>query len=253
MNKEIELRRLAIKAFHIKNVVFGDENSVNTEGIMTINKGVLGSILNEESLIENIDLQIIVPNDHDRWTNAIMDFVPISAKVLGKLGEGITHTLTGVYVMLTGIDSSGLQISRYGTSYGTLKDHVCFDKAGTPGRSDFIISFDVTLAAGAGNSRPGPTAAHRACDNFCQIFREKMKKFNGNKCNERHDFYDKINTAGKRIAIVKQVPGQGAMFNTQLLPAEPSGFLGGRSVIDLGNVPVILTPNEYRDGALRSM
>lgn len=253
MDNEVELRRLVIKAFHVKNVVFGDKNDVNAQGIMTINKEILSDLFSQEALIEKIDLQIISPRDHDRWTNAIMDFVPISAKVLGKIGEGITHTLTGVYIMLTGIDSNGLQISRYGSSEGILKDHVCFDKAGTPGSNDFIISFDVTLTADAGHSRPGPTAAHRVCDRFCQIFRDKMKKFNGNNCTERHDFYDKINVQGKRIAIVKQVPGQGAMFNTQLLPSEPSGFLGGRSIIDIDNVPMVLSPNEYRDGALHAM
>ena len=36
-----------------------------------------------------------------------MDIIPISTKVLGKLGEGITHTITGVYVMLTGVDVNG--------------------------------------------------------------------------------------------------------------------------------------------------
>jgi len=253
MHKEIELRRLVIKAFHVKNVVFGDKNDVTTEGVMTINKEMLDSLLIEEDLIKKIDLQIIAPGDHDRWSNAIMDFMPLSAKVLGRTGEGITHTLTGVYVMLTGIDSAGLQISRYGSCEGILKEHVCFDKAGTPGSNDFIVSFDVTLAAGSGHSRPGPTAAHKACDKFCQIFRDKMKKFNGNKCTEKHEFYDKINVHGRRIAIVKQVPGQGAMFNTQLFPSEPSGYMGGRSIIDLGNVPVVLSPNEYRDGALHAM
>lgn len=253
MNKEIELRRLVIKAFHIKNVVFGDKNDITPEGNMTINKKILDNLLVEEELIEKIDLQVISPGDHERWTNAIMDFVPISTKVLGRTGDGITHTLTGVYVMLTGIDSAGLQISRYGSSEGLLKEHVCFDRAGTPSNKDFIISFDVTLVAGASHSRPGPTAAHRVCDKFCQIFRDRLKKFNGNKCTEKHEFYDKINVQGRRVAIVKQVPGQGAMFNTQLLPSEPSGYLGGRSIIDLGNMPVVLTPNEYRDGALHAL
>ena len=30
-------------------------------------------------------------------------------------------------------------------------------------------------------------------------------------------------------------------------------LLDGRSIIDMGNVPIILSPNEYRDGALRAM
>ena len=28
---------------------------------------------------------------------------------------------------------------------------------------------------------------------------------------------------------------------------------GGRSIIDMGNMPILVTPNEYRDGIIRSM
>ena len=244
---------LVIKTFHIEDAAFGDKNDVKTNGLLTVNKEVLEEICLKEPLIEKIDVQIIKPDDRDRFTNAIMDIFPLSAKALGRIGEGITHTLTGVYVMLTGIDSQGLQLSRYGVSYGMLKEHLCFDRAGTPGKNDLILSFDVTLAAGAGITRPGPEAAHRACDEYCSLFRSSMKKFIGSKCTERHDYNGDVRTGSIRIAIVKQVPGQGAMFDTQLLPAEPSGYLGGRSIIDLGNVPVVLTPNEYRDGALRAL
>ena len=244
---------LVIKTFHISDVAFGEKNEVDAAGQLTVNTGVLADICRNEPLIEKIDIQLIRPYEHDRFTNAIIDIFPLSAKALGRIGEGITHTLTGVYVMLTAVDSSGLQLSRYGVSYGMLEDHLCFGRAGTPDRSDFIISFDVTLAAGAGSTRPGPAAAHRACDEYCSLFREKMKKFNGSRFTERHDYESEARPGARRIAIVKQVPGQGAMFDTQLLPSEPSGYLGGRSIIDLGNVPVVLTPNEYRDGALRAL
>ena len=55
------------------------------------------------------------------------------------------------------------------------------------------------------------------------------------------------------MAIVKQVAGQGAMYDNWLFPDQPSGYGGGVSVIDIGNMPVVLSPNEYRDGALRAM
>ena len=57
----------------------------------------------------------------------------------------------------------------------------------------------------------------------------------------------------KRVLIVKQVAGQGAMYDTSLFAKEPSGTENGRSIIDMGNMPVIVTPNEYRDGIIRSM
>lgn len=53
--------------------------------------------------------------------------------------------------------------------------------------------------------------------------------------------------------IIKQVGGQGALHDNQLFPKEPSGYIGGKSNIDLGNVPIIISPNEYRDGALKAM
>ncbi len=43
------------------------------------------------------------------------------------------------------------------------------------------------------------------------------------------------------------------MYDTGMFPREPGGFIGCKSIIDMGNMPVIITPNEYRDGALRAM
>ena len=253
MPEEINLRRLVIKSYHVNQVDFGDENNVFLDGKMTVCKDMLKQLIEEEPLIENIDIQIITPGDHDRFTNTIMDIIPISTKVLGKIGDGITHTLTGVYVMLTGVDSNGVQTAEFGSSEGNLKEQLFLNRPGTPGKDDIIISFDVTLAEGQGQVRPGPTAAHRACDKFCNEFRAKLKKLNGHKCTERHEFYDKLRPGKKKVVIIKQVAGQGAMYDTQLFSHDPSAMEGGRSIIDMGNVPMIVTPNEYRDGALRCM
>lgn len=43
------------------------------------------------------------------------------------------------------------------------------------------------------------------------------------------------------------------MYDTLVFPLEPSGFKGGVSIIDMENMPVLLSPNEYRDGAIRAM
>ncbi|AZR74636.1 proline reductase cluster protein PrdD [Anoxybacter fermentans] len=251
-NEEKILRRLVIKTFHINDVRFGEKFSIDKQ-ILTISLGMLDKIITNEELIKDIQVEIIPPGEHDRWTNSIMDIIPISTKVLGKLGEGITHTLTGVYVMLTGVDEAGNQVAEFGSSEGNLKDKLYLNRAGTPSDQDFIISFNVTLKEKAGYSRPGPAAAHRACDIFIQQIRNELKKVDGRGCTEKHVFYDKIRPGKKKVAIVKQIAGQGAMHDNLILPNEPSGFQGGRSIIDLGNVPIILTPNEYRDGALRAM
>ena len=248
-----DLRRLVIKAFHMTDVEWGEHNDITVDGHMTVSKEMIDQLVAEEEFLEKIDIQIIKPGDHDRWTNTIMDIIPISTKVLGKLGEGITHTITGVYVMLTGVDVNGKQCHEFGSSEGNLKEKLYLNRAGTPGDDDYIISFDVTLAAGMGQERPGPTAAHRACDKFIQSYRDKMKKFKGDKCTERHEYHDIVRPGKKRVLIIKQVAGQGAMYDTHLFAKEPSGVEGGKSIIDMGNMPVILTPNEYRDGMIRSM
>lgn len=253
MSEEIKIRRLVIKSYHVNKVEFGEENNIFLDGRLTICKDLLNNLVESEPLIKDIKIKIIKPGNHNKFTNTIMDIIPISTKVLGKIGEGITHTLTGVYVMLTGIDEKGIQTAEFGSSEGILKDQLFLNKSGTPGDDDYIISFDVTLKDGQGQVRPGPTAAHRACDKFCNEFRTKLKKLNGHKFTERHEFYDKIRPNKKKVVIIKQVAGQGAMYDTQLFSHEPSAMDGGKSIIDMGNVPIIVTPNEYRDGALRCM
>lgn len=230
----------------------GLENRVSSVGEMKVHTGMV-QIKEEKSAIDKIEISIIKPEEHNRWTNSIMDIIPISTKVLGKLGEGITHTLTGVYVILTGVDVNGIQTSEFGSSEGVLSDRLYLGRAGTPSPEDFLISFDVTFKAGMGQERHGVTEAHKKCDEFIQEFREQMKKFKGEECTERHEYHDIVRPGKKRVLIIKQVAGQGAMYDTHLFGNEPSGVEGGRSIIDMGNMPVLVTPNEYRDGIIRSM
>jgi len=248
-----KLRRLVIKSYHMTEVMEGKESDITVNGKIVVGKEMITDLVKREPLIESIDIRLIKPGEHDCWTNTIMDIIPISTKVLGKMGEGITHTVTGVYVILTGIDTKGKQTHEFGSSEGTLSEQLYLNRAGTPGEDDYIISFDVTLSAGMGQERPGPTAAHRACDAFIQGYRDKLKKFKGDLCTERHEYHDIVRPGKKKVLIIKQVAGQGAMYDTHLFAKEPSGVEGGKSIIEMGNMPVMLTPNEYRDGAIRSM
>ena len=253
MSEVKKLRRLVIKSYHINKVEKSDENKVQLDGNLFVNGNALKSILPKYPKLETLNIEVIRPGDRDRYTNTIMDIIPISTKVLGKLGEGITHTLTGVYVILTGVDTNGKQAHEFGSSEGVLRDKLYLNRAGTPGDEDYIISFDVLLKAGMGQDRDGVLQAHKACDEFIQIFREQMKRMKGDKCTERHEYYDVVRPGKKRVLIVKQVAGQGAMYDTSLFAKEPSGTEGGHSIIDMGNMPILVTPNEYRDGIIRSM
>lgn len=251
---ERQLRRLVIKAYHIRKAEWGNENRITETGELTVDKKNIGKYKSgKETYISDISVRIIRPEERDQYTNTIMDIIPISTKVLGTIGDGITHTLTGVYVILTGVDTEGKQTHEFGSSEGNLKDRIKYGKAGTPGERDLIIAFDVVMQKGMGQERTGVTAAHQACDEFVQEYREQLKKFHGNKCTERHEYYDVVRPEKKKVLIIKQVAGQGAMYDMHLFAKEPSGVAGGRSIIDMGNMPVLVTPNEYRDGILRSM
>ena len=245
--------RLTVKAYPVTEVCYGEENRVTVDGRMTVCKNIAEKILAQEPLIKEIDIRIIMPDEHRQHTNTVMDVIPLATKVLGRVGEGITHTLTGVYVLLTGVDESGRQVCNFGASDGILEENIAWGRAGTPLRSDMLISFDVVLKEGSWADRPGPEAAHRACDTFCQIFRDQMKKFNGYKCAEKHVFQETYEPGKKDVYIVKEVSGQGAVYDTRMFGHEPCGFEGGKSVIDMGCMPALVTPNEFRDGIMRAM
>lgn len=260
------LRTLTIQSYHICDVKwetdFGMKNmnpdSVFSQWQLTLPEDYSKTIcktLPEEtrSLIADIDLRIVPPDHRHIPVNSIMDIIPISAKILGRIGEGLTRTITGAYVVLTGADEAKNPICAFGNSSGMLDEQMCFERAGTPGENDFIICFDVILKEGTGFSRPGPNAAHHACDLFCQEIRNLLKNRSGRDCTEKHIFHDTIRPDGKKVAIVKLVSGQGAMYDTRFLGTEPSAYIGSRSVIDITGAPILLSPNEYRDGAIRAM
>ena len=248
----IDLRRLVIRSFHVKGVEFADKFEFSN-GILKIDKKITNKLIAQDPTIKDIKIDIINPYDHDRQINTIMDIVPMSVKVLGKLGEGITYTMTGAYVLLTGCDADGRQMHEFGSSEGNLKDQMVFGRAGTPEKSDYIIHMDVLVEGGLPYERKLPISAFKACDEMIDAIRNELKKLEPRAATEVHEFYDRIRKGAKKVALVKQIAGQGAMYDNQLFPDQPSGYTGGLSIIDMANMPVVLSPNEYRDGALRSM
>ncbi|HAG43933.1 MAG TPA: proline reductase cluster protein PrdD [Clostridium sp.] len=246
-----ELRKLIIKAFHIKKVKFSTKTYIE-EGVLYLREDLSNISFNKE-YIKDIKLNIILPQDRDVFVNSIMDFSPIATKVLGNIGEGTTHVLTGAIVMVNGVDEVGVQVAEFGSSEGILNEQVKFNRAGTPRTEDIIIQMDFTLKSGMGAYRQAITEVHRCCDLVIQEIRENLKTLNGRLSNESHEYYDKVKKDRKRVVIIKQVAGQGAMYDTCLFGNEPCGTIGGRSIIDMGNTPIIVSPNEYRDGALRAM
>ncbi len=247
MSEVKDLRRLVIRSFHIADVVFGDKTRLGNH-TLTIDK----NISYQDELVKNVSVSVIKPNEWNRSVNTIMDIIPVSVKALGVLGEGITHTLTGVYVMLTGVDEDGQQMHEFGSSEGILQEQLFRNRPGTPNDTDILIHVDVLLKGGQPFDRHLPMAAFKAADVLIQSIRTVLKEADLRDADEIHEYYDRVRKDAKKVVIIKQVAGQGAMYDNMLCSSEPSG-VDGTSVIDVGNVPVLLSPNEYRDGALRAM
>lgn len=247
-----KLRKLKIRAFHVNNVIIADEVSIKSN-TLKFSLSNIEKIKKEVGLIKTITVNVIKPGEHNIKINTIMDIVPISAKVLGNLGEGITHTMTGVYAMVTAKDESDRQMAAFGSSDGILSEQICLGKAGTPSKNDYIIHFDVLIEGEPPFDRQLPNAAIRASDLFLNEIREELRNLESKFADEEHNYFDTVNPGKKRVLITKLVAGQGACYDNRLFNIEPSGFEGGKSIIDMGNLPIILTPNEYRDGAIRAL
>ena len=251
------LRDLSIRVFYIKEVLFGDKTSI-LNGVLTLDKKILEmQIDNDKRFAEYIKaykLSIIKPSEKNIEINTVMDFIPISVKALGEIGEGITYTIHGAKFMLTGADTHGGQAAEFGSSEGILSEQVKFNKAGTPKDDEFIIHLDVLFYNKAISSRDIVNSAHLLTESIIKLIRVELKKLNAKDANERHDYpiKDRKNNA-KKVVIIKEVAGQGAMYDTRIFAEDPSGFEAGYSVIDMNCMPVMISVNEYRDGAIRAL
>ena len=239
---------LKIRVFHMKEVRLGDCFKLEADRLT-----VPQSFNYACDLIEQLKIQVLPPRQHDVETNTIMDVVPISAKVLGPIGAGITHTLTGVYVVMCGAIIDGEQLHEFGSSEGRLSENMKFNKVGTPGDDDYIILIDAFVKKGTAFNRETCMKVFELVDNFIQEIREQLKLLDGRDAAESHTYTENYHPGKPKVAIIKEVAGQGAMYDTLVFPLEPSGFKGGVSIIDMENMPVLLSPNEYRDGAIRAM
>ena len=240
--------KLQIKAFHMKDVALGKKVKIENNQLT-----IPTEIEYDKNVFEKVEVKIIKPREHNFYVNTIMDVVPISTKVIGRLGEGITHTLTGVYMLLTGANTKGEQMHEFGSSEGILQEQLVLNKAGSPADTDYLIHIDVIIKPEIDFNRQLAFSIFELSDVYLQNIREVMKVLSGRDADEVHEFYNKQNPGKPKVALVKEVAGQGMMYDNQLFPIEPSGIDKGISIIDMNNMPVLLTPNEYRDGAIRAM
>ena len=245
------IRTLIKKHIKITDVELGTETAIRN-GKITINKNITEKAVMEDPLCKSIELSVIHPEERHIYTETIMDVCPIATKSEGELGEGITKVADGVVFMLTGVDEDGVQVHEFGSSEGFLDEKMYFGHPGCADENDIIIRCHVVIERLSGMTRPGPFAAHKCQDYIIQSLRDELKKYEGEVI--REEICEDVRRQGNpRVVLVKEIMGQGAMHDNVICPTEPCGILGGQKNVDCGNVPVILTPNQVRDGSIHAL
>lgn len=246
------LRRLTQKVFRIDSVRFGSRTAIE-RGVLTVREGIERSFLAAEPRLRDVRVRILAPGENSMFVNSNLDYSPIACKVRGELGEGVTHLLSGVTVMLTGVEEkSGFQPSNIGSSEGILAQQVVYDRAGTPAKSDWLLHIDFLFAEGEGRTAEGIMAAHRVGDRIVQEIRGELAKLE-NMAYRRVEFCDRARPGRRKVILVKIVSGLGNMYDTAMFPYEPGGFLGAHNMMDSKNLPYGITPNQCRDGVIHSL
>lgn len=249
--KKKVIRTLVKKHIRITDAEIGTETSIK-DGKITIDGDIVNRAVKEDPLCKSITLDVIRPENRHVYTETIMDVCPIATKAEGELGEGITKVADGVVFMLTGVDEDGVQVHEFGSSEGFLDEKMYFGHPGCADENDIIIRCHVVIQRLSGMTRPGPFAAHKCQDYIIQAVRNELKKYNGEVV--REEICEDVRRQGNpRVVLVKEIMGQGAMHDNVICPTEPCGILGGQKNVDCGNVPIILTPNQVRDGSIHAL
>lgn len=245
------IRSLIKKHIKIKDVKLGDKTSIE-DGVITIDKNIVNAAVNEDVLCKSLELDVIYPDKRHVYTETIMDVCPIATKVEGELGEGVTKVADGVVFMLTGVDEDGVQVHEFGSSEGYLDEKMYYGHPGCADENDIIIRCHAVIQRLSGMTRPGPFAAHKCQDYIIQAIRDELKGYEGEVV--REEVCEDVRRVGNpRVVLVKEIMGQGAMHDNVICPTEPCGILGGQKNVDCGNVPIILTPNQVRDGSIHAL
>ncbi|MCL2620998.1 MAG: D-proline reductase (dithiol) proprotein PrdA [Defluviitaleaceae bacterium] len=248
------LRTLKRRHFQIDNIIFGDETKIEGTTLTLRNATELcKDAISGTKLVEDMKVEIITPADYGRYSETIMDVLPIATKEEGDLGGGITRMLDGVVFVITGTDADGVQIGEFGSSEGEMDKNIMWGRPGAPEKGEIFIKTQVTIKSGANMERPGPLAAHIASDFIMEEIRTALKKAESNLCIHEEDFQQVRRPCKPKMVIVKEVMGQGAMHDNLILPYEPVGTLGAVPNVDLGNLPVVLSPLEVLDGAIHAL
>lgn len=251
--EEKVVRELTRKHFQINEVKRGPETKI--EGTtLYIREGIEQDCIDDQVLVKDFKLEIITPDKYHTYSETIMDVQPIATKEGdAELGTGVTRVIDGAIMVLTGTDENGVQIGEFGSSEGYLDENIQWGRPGCPEKGEIFIKGQVTVQAKTNMERRGPIAAHTAFDIITQEIREALKVADESLVTDTQELKQVRRPGKKKVVIVKEIMGQGAMHDNFLLPVEPVGVLGARPNVDLGNVPVVVSPLEVLDGCIHAL
>ncbi len=253
VEEERVVRTLTRKHFKIEKVEFGDETKI--EGTtLYIRKGIEAEAVETQEIVHDMKLDVITPDNYHTYVNSVMDIQPIACKEDdADLGTGVTRVLDGVVMMLTGTDERGVQIGEFGSSEGYIDENMMWGRPGAVDKGEIIIHGDVLIQEKKNMERPGPIAAHSAFDYVTEEIRKAISKLDESLVVDTQELRQIRRPGKKKVVIVKEIMGQGAMHDNFLFPVQPVGVLGARPNVDLGNVPVSAGPLEVLDGCIHAL
>ena len=248
-----KIRDLTRNHYAITEVVRGPETKI--EGtVLTIREGIEQEVIDADDLIKDFHIEIITPANYHTYSETIMDVQPIATKDGdSKLGKGITRVIDGAVMVLTGTDEGGVQIGEFGSSEGYLDENIMWGRPGCPEKGEILIKGNIVVQAKTNMERRGPMTAHTVFDIVTQEIREALKKVDDEYIVDTEVFEQIRHPGQKKVVIVKEIMGQGAMHDNFILPVEPVGVLGSRANVDLGNLPVCMSPLEVLDGCIHAI
>ena len=252
-SEEKVVRSLTRKHYTITEVKRGPETKI--EGTtLYIREGIEADVIADQELVKDFKLEIITPELYHTYSETVMDVQPIATKEDdADLGTGVTRVLDGVVMMVTGVDEGGVQIGEFGSSEGYLDENIMWGRPGCPDKGEIFIKGNIVIQEKTNMERRGPMAAHTAFDVITQEIREVMKKLDDSLVTDTQELKQVRRPGKKKVVIVKEIMGQGAMHDNFILPVEPVGVLGARANVDLGNVPVCVSPLEVLDGCIHAL
>ena len=250
----VVVREMTRKHYKIDKVVLGDETKI--EGTtLYVRKAAATEGAEAQALVHSLELDVITPDNYHVYSETVMDIQPIATKEDdAELGEGVTRVLDGVVMVVTGITEEGVQVGEFGSSEGYIDENMMWGRPGAVDKGEIMIRAHAVIDNKKNMERPGPIAIHTAVDHVTQEIRNAMKKDLTDEQVVDTQVLKQVRRPGKKkIVIVKEIMGQGAMHDNFLFPTEPVGVLGAKPNVDLGNVPVAANPLEVMDGCIHAL